>query len=399
MQNDNDRLPNNRIHEETGSMKPRERIIAALEHREADRVPTGENQADPQLAEEILGRPSLANSGRAEREALWDGERESLVADYCAISRDLPLALGWDYVRVPSMPADVKHKRPRMTGPYAWIDEDGYEVAINPDVGNVVVREEFPDMGIDDLPDRDAPFEIDPSELDVVHRVVETMKETHFIVGRVPVDGTFPWAETIGMEDFLVRMVTEPDFVRRATDVYVSRSIAYIDAFLDAGVDAIMTTDDYSDNRGPIMGLDRFREFVLPGLQRQCEAVHRGGGYFVKHTDGNTWPILDAFVELGIDAWHGIQPDIGMDLKLVKERYGSHLCLFGGVNCATLIEGTPRTAREEVRYAIEHAAPGGGLVITCGNVLQPGTQLANYQAARQAVDEFGRYGDGITRNN
>ncbi len=353
-------------------------------------MPTGENHADPHMAEEILGRPSLAYSGRAEREALWNGERERVVADYCAISRDIPPALGWDYVRVQAAPADVEYVRPQITGPYSWIDEEGYEVVINPDVGNIAVREKFPDMGIDDLPDRDVPFEVDPSELDVVRGVVETMKETHFVVGRLPVDGTFPWAETIGMTDFLVRMITEPEFVRRAIDVYVTRSIAYIDAFLDAGVDAIMTTDDYSDNRGPIMGVDRFREFILPGLQRQCEAVHRGGGCFIKHTDGNTWPILDSFVELGIDAWHGIQPDIGMDLKLLKERYGDQLCFFGGVNCGTLIDGTPQTAREEVRYAIENAARDGGLVITCGNVLQPGTQLANYRAARQAVDEFGR---------
>ncbi len=125
-------------------MKPRDRIIAALEHREADRVPTGENHADPHLAEEILGRLSLANSGRAEREALWNGERDRVVADYCSISRDVPLALGWDYVRVPAVPADAEHNRPRMTGPYSWIDQEGYEVVINPDVGNVAVRGEFP---------------------------------------------------------------------------------------------------------------------------------------------------------------------------------------------------------------------------------------------------------------
>ena len=44
-------------------MKPRERVLAALSHREADRVPTGENQVDGKLVEEILGRPGLCNAG------------------------------------------------------------------------------------------------------------------------------------------------------------------------------------------------------------------------------------------------------------------------------------------------------------------------------------------------
>ena len=80
-----------------------------------------------------------------------------------------------------------------------------------------------------------------------------------------------------------------------------------------------------------------------------------------------------------------------MDLALLKQRYGDRLCFFGGVNCETLIEGTPVQAADEVRYAIEHAAPGGGLVIATGNVVQPGSQLTNYLAARQATREYGAY--------
>ncbi len=50
-----------------------------------------------------------------------------------------------------------------------------------------------------------------------------------------------------------------------------------------------------------------------------------------------------------------------------------------------------RDAAREVRYAIANAAEGGGLVIACSNVLQPGTQLENYLAGRQATRELGAY--------
>ncbi|MBT3345994.1 MAG: hypothetical protein HN712_14885 [Gemmatimonadetes bacterium] len=372
-------------------MKPRDRVIAALQHREADRVPTGDNQVDPRLVEHILGRPTLASTGRQELEALWNGERERVVADYCADHVELPLALEWDYVRVPVVPANVEHPRLETTGPFSWIDAQGFEVTMNADAGNIAVRSQFPDLSIDDLPDPGAPVEIDSSELDAIRHVVDQIGDSCFIVARSSVDGTFPWGGTVGMDEFLVRMITDPDFVHKAVDVYVSRSLAYIDAFFDAGVDAVMTTDDYSDNRGPIMGVDRYREFILPGLERQCEAIHARGGYFIKHTDGNTWPILDSFVEIGIDGWHGIQPDIGMDLKQLKQRYGGQLCFFGGVNCHSLIEGPASKVREEVRYAIEHAAPGGGLVVATSNVVQPGTTAQNYEAMRQAVRDYGAY--------
>lgn len=372
-------------------MKPRERVLAALHHREPDRVPTGENAVDYELAEQILGHPTLYNSRWRELEALWAGRRDAIVADYGSAHVELVHALEWDYVRVPVVPPAKEYRRPKMIGPHAWLDEKGREVHYHPDSGNIATLADTAGMTIDDLPDPDEPFTVDPTELEAVRYVVRELRDTHFIVGRTPVDGTFPWQQTTGMEEFLIRMVTDPEFVRRAIEVYVKRSIAYIEAMLDAGCDAVMTTDDYSDNRAPIMGPDRFREFILPGLVRQVEAAHAHGGYFIKHTDGNIWSILDTFIEAKVDAWHGIQPSIGMDLRKLKERYGGRLCFFGGVNCETLVAGTPEEARREVRYAIQHAAPGGGLVVTTGNVLQPGTQLRNYLAARQAVRDYGAY--------
>lgn len=372
-------------------MKPRDRVLAALHHEESDRVPTGENAIDYELVERILGHTTLYNSRWRELEALWDGRRERVAADYGTAHVELVRALEWDYVRVPVVPAAKEYPRPQMIGPYSWLDDEGREVHYHPDTGNIARRQFAADMTIDDLPDPDELAAPDPSELEAVRYVVNELGESHFVVGRSPMDGTFPWQETVGMEEFLVRMVTDPEFVHRAIDLYVGSSIAYIEAMIDAGCDAIMTTDDYSDNRAPIMGPERFRKFILPGLIRQSEAIHARGAYFIKHTDGNIWSILDTFVEAKVDGWHGIQPSIGMDLRLLKDRYGDMLCFFGGVNCETLVAGTLEEAREEVRYAIKHAAPGGGLVLTTGNVLQPGTNLDAYFAVRQAVRDYGSY--------
>jgi hypothetical protein len=372
-------------------MIPKQRLRAALKHEEPDRVPTGENDVDYVIVETLLGRSTLYNSRWRERQALWDGRRNEIVADYGSVYVDLVRKLEWDYVRVPIVPANKPYSRPVMTGPYSWLDDQGYEMHYSPEVGNIATRANAVDMTIDDLPDPDESFEVDPSELDAIRHVVAELGETHFIIGRSAIDGTFPYQETVGIEEFLMRMITDPEFVRRAIDVYVGRSIRYLEAMLDVGCDAVMTTDDYSGNHGPIMGTARWREFILPGIIRQAEAVHAKEGYFIKHTDGNIWPILDGLVEAKIDGWHGIQPNIGMDLRRLKEQYGDQLCFFGGINCETLVAGTPEEARAEVHYAIQHAAPGGGLVITTGNVLQPGTQLENYLAARQAIRDYGTY--------
>lgn len=375
-------------------MIPRDRVIAALRREEADRVPTGENAVDGVLAQAVLGVPLLYNMGFKELQAIWNGQRDKVVADACRVHIELPKALEWDYVRVPVVPAAKPYSPPRMTGPNSWITEHGDEVTFNPEAGNIVTRTNFPEMTPEDLPDPTRPFVVDVSELDAVRAVVQAIGRSHFVIGRTPLDGSYPWEQTVGMESFLMKMLCEPEFVEKATAVYVNRSIAYARAMLAEGVDAIMTTDDYADNRGPIMGVELFRKFVLPGIEKQCKAIHDMGGYFIKHTDGYLWDVLDDLVEIGIDGWHGIQRNIGMDMGRLKQRYGKRLCFFGGVNAETLINGTRETVREEVRTAVDEAGAGGGLVLTCSNVVPPGASLELYRAMRQAIAEYGRYPAG-----
>ena len=278
-----------------------------------------------------------------------------------------------------------------MTGPYSWLDRDGYEVHYHPDTGSIAVRAGAAEMGIDDLPDPGAPFEVDPSELEAVRHVVAELGETHYIIGRSPVDGTFPFQQTVGMEAFLMRMITDPDFVRYAVDAYVARSIAYIGAMLDAGCDAVMTTDDYSDNRGPIMGPERFEAYILPGLVRQVEAAHAHGGCLIKHTDGNVWPILDDFVEVGFDAFHPVQPQC-MDIVEVKGHLAGKMCIIGNIDCMDLLpSGTEEEVEEAVRETIKAAGAGGGYILCSSNSIHPGVKPENFITMVRAGHKYGVY--------
>jgi hypothetical protein len=372
-------------------MLPRERVIAQLQHKESDLVPMGENHIHHHFVEEVLGEKVLYGSGFGELEALWSGRREEVVQSAVDVFAKLALELGSDYIRVPVSPVRKTYQRPQFTGPFSWIDEKGVEFHFNPEIGLETSRKYNLDMDISELPDPDENFIVDESELDSIRAVIARMKKTHFIIARLPLDGTFAYKQTVGIEEFLVRMITDPEFVIRASQVYIKRSIAYINAFLDAGADAVMPTDDYADNRGLMMGLERFNQFILPGIEQQAAAAHRKNGYFIKHTDGNIWQALDGLVGAGIDGWHGIQPAIGMDFKLLKEKYGKKICFFGGVDCDTLIDGSVEDVERQAKYAIQHAAPGGGLVLTSGNGLENGTKVENYRAMMRIRQEYGHY--------
>ena len=372
-------------------MLPKERMIRVLEHREPDHVPIGEIHVDGPIIEDALGHPTLCNGRWKARVALWQGERDQVVKEYCRDLVAFARKFEWDYIVAEMMPsARVDHRPAEMLGPFRWRDAEGRVFQSDPDTGEDAMLLEAPPMSIEDIVVPPDPTPIDETCLEAVERITREMGSTHFVVARVP-DGTFPWPEVMPMADFLLRMVDEPEFIRKLIAAKLKTTLAYIEAAAALGVDAILIGTDYCDNRGPIMGPRLYREFIYPALKAQVDAARRVGKYFIKHSDGNQWAILDSYVEAGVAAWHGIQPSIGMDLKLLKEEYAGRLAFFGGVECDTLVMGTPQQVEAEARHAIKHAAPGGGFAMTSGNSLLAGTRYENYVAMVEATRRWGSY--------
>ena len=386
-----------------GAMTPKERVLAALRRREPDRVPTGEIGVDWTIVERTLGRESFYRAKWKELTALWDGRREEVVASYKRDIVDMAKAFEWDAVPVTLAPRrQSEYRWPEIVGPYTWKDGAGRVHQYAPESGGNPICTKYVDMTREQLEAAEKrPIAIDDSELEIVRHVVRELGDTHFIFARGG-DGCFPYG-TIGMEEALMRMVLDPEFMHRLTDLETRRAIAINDAFLDAGCDAVLASTDVCDNRGPIMGPALFAEFVLPSIQAMAEAAHRKGKFFIKHNDGNNWPILDQLIGTGdtpgtdgvgsrsIDAYQAIQPAIGMDMKQLKERYGDRLCLWGGVDVDTLVGGTPEDVRRQVAYAIAHAGPGGGLLLCSGNSIMATCQYENYLAMLQALRDYGAY--------
>ena len=372
-------------------MLPKSRLITALEHREPDRVPIGEVGVDWEITDRALGVETLYRAKWRTYTALWEGRREEIVESHVRDLIGLARKFEWDFVVVPMVPGKREsYPRPEMLGEYTWRDERRRVWTYSPESGGHAMVTEFPALQTTDLPDPDAPVTVDASQFEAIERVVKELGETHFVFARI-FDGTFPWEETVGMEAYLERMLTDPMFIRRAAAVHTNRSIAAIKAAAAVGVDGILTGTDYCDNDGPLMGPRLFRQFVSPHLTATVKAVHEEELFFIKHSDGNHWSILDDFIAAGVDGWQGIQPRIGMDLKTLKAKYGEKLTFFGGVNCETLTNGTSEEVEEEVKAAIRDAGPRGGLVMCSGNSLMPGTRYENYTALIAANRRYGSY--------
>ena len=196
----------------------------------------------------------------------------------------------------------------------------------------------------------------------------------------------------MGMDNLLMAMALEPDFVHQLFTRMADVNIEVIRRAVRAGADTVSLGDDYCANKGPLMSPQMFREFILPQLQRAVDAVHQEGAKCIKHCDGDTRPILEMMIETGIDGINPLEPVANMDVAEVKKQYGHRVCIMGNIDCADLLcHADPAQVEQAVKECIRKGAAGGGLIVSSSNSIHSGVKPQNYAALIQAVKKWGRY--------
>jgi uroporphyrinogen decarboxylase len=106
------------------------------------------------------------------------------------------------------------------------------------------------------------------------------------------------------------------------------------------------------------------------------------------HSCGHIEPVLDMFLELGVDILNPVQKTAN-DLAAVRRKTAGRMALQGGISSGLIAGGPIPAIREEVRRCIGLLGRDGGYF--CGPDQGMPWPEENYQALADAVEEFGRY--------
>ena len=179
-----------------------------------------------------------------------------------------------------------------------------------------------------------------------------------------------------GREQAMVDFYERPDFVHAVMDVQVEAAIRQGERLLGTGIDAFYIGDPAAS--ASLISPGHFAEFCLPVYQRFCRHFKGRDILIYIHVCGNSVPILEMLADTGADVVEPLDPLGGVSVADAKRRIGGRVALMGGVNTLTLASGTPAEVRAE---AIRKCREGGpGYILAAGDMVPPGTSLANLQA-------------------
>ena len=172
-----------------------------------------------------------------------------------------------------------------------------------------------------------------------------------------------------GMDRFLYMLAAEPRAVHRFLDRVVEIHLEKLERFLGAvgsWIDIIVFGDDMGMQTGPQFSPAMYREFFKPRhAQLWARAKELARVKVNLHCCGGVRELLPDLIDAGLDAINPVQTSCaGMEPAGLKRDFGSDLVFWGG-GCDTqevLPRGTPEQVREHVRERVTLLAPGGGFV-------------------------------------
>ena len=195
----------------------------------------------------------------------------------------------------------------------------------------------------------------------------------------------------LGPENLIYACHDDPGLVEELLEIIWGWLVGRIEILLEEGVEIILHQAWYEIP--DFWGVASYRRFLKPWLKREAEMVHQAGAVFSYIMTKGIMPLLDDFLEIGMDVLWGADPVQGeADLPLVAEKLRGRMCVWGGMNGAvTLGKGTPDDARVAVEEAIRVLAPGGGFVLFPVDQIEPGTPWENIEAMVERWRELASY--------
>ncbi|MHB8900469.1 MAG: uroporphyrinogen decarboxylase family protein [Thermoguttaceae bacterium] len=201
-----------------------------------------------------------------------------------------------------------------------------------------------------------------------------------------------------GLENWFMDMVSQPEFCEALLDQTLKFWMDWFRLFLDEIgdlVDVIMIGDDLAGQTGPMFRPAFYRDVVKPRQKRLVQYIRsRTGAKIWYHTCGACTEYIPDLVDNGIDILNPVQISAaGMDPADLKARFGRQLTFWGGAIDAqhVLPTATPDKVRHDVRRNLEAFMPGGGYVFNNVHNIQAGVPPENVLALYDAAYEFGFY--------
>ncbi|MBN2034814.1 MAG: hypothetical protein JW836_16230 [Deltaproteobacteria bacterium] len=345
------------------------RFLAAVDHRETDRVPLGEILIDYSIQSRFLGR-EVAADDLASQVQFWSRAGYDYLPVTVSMMSPGKVTEESKITRV--LKEMVLRERPDVTDPKAWNLEFTSFIHERPDL------EKFP---------WDAAADMDFSSLQTVGDLLPEGMKTIAVSGKI---FTLTWM-LMGFNNFALKLVLEEPLVAEIFERVAAIQLKALERIFEMDyVAGVWAVDDLAFGTGPMISPAALRKHVFPWYKKVADRCHDNNRIFLMHSDGDVSTLMEDLIALGVDVIQPIDPSC-MDIAKVKHQYGDRMCMVGNVSNELLRSGSTQDIDARVKELLRDVGPGGGYCLGSGNSVPNWARFENYMAMRDTCLKHGAY--------
>jgi len=195
--------------------------------------------------------------------------------------------------------------------------------------------------------------------------------------------------------EWYMATVTHRDFVYRIFQAQCEIALANLARLAEAIGDnvqvAFTTGTDFGTQTGLFISRQAYRDLYQPFHKQINDFIHARTSWrtFI-HSCGAVYDLIPDFIESGFDILNPVQCSAcGMDARRLKETFGKDLVFWGGAvdTQHTLPFGTSQQVYEEVRRRIDIFNSDGGFVFNAVHNIQAKVPIENVLAMFDALGD------------
>jgi len=186
--------------------------------------------------------------------------------------------------------------------------------------------------------------------------------------------------ELMGEEALCIAYYEQPELIHDILGTIGDTAFKVLDRVSKVlTIDALCVHEDMAGKSGPLAGPVQIREFISPYYKKIWDMLSaRGVRLFDQDSDGNMNPVIDTFLDAGVNCMHPMEPAAGMDIVKIREKYDKRLAFYGGIDKHVLRKSQEDIVKE-LEYKIPPMVKTGGCVLALDHRITNGTPLENYR--------------------
>lgn len=248
---------------------------------------------------------------------------------------------------------------------------------------------------VEDIENYSFPDPYAPGRFESAIKDIEKYGKDYFVIGDVEITiFELAWHLT-GLEKYLLGMMCEEPWIERLNDKVEEWSTGLALQLVKAGVDAIWLGEDLGSQTSTLISPEIWRNLFKPRHKRLIKKLKQLNPdiIIIMHSDGAVAPLIDDFIEIGVDVYNPIQPNVaGSDPQELKNKFGDRICFFGGIDQQSLLPGGDVIKiYEEIRQRIQILGNGRGYLLAPAHILQADVSSETVNEMIKAAIKYGNY--------